>query len=243
MSDENKIRDAADAVKGIIKEVPVYQDALQPAAKEVGLALQTVSKAIHVALAPVSVLVWGYEELKNFLSSKLAEKLSSTPIEEIQTPAVNVAAPTLAALRYSGYEDDLREMYANLLAASMDKTTGAFAHPSFVEIIKQMTPDEAKLMRLFAQVKPFPVIDLVRTFEAKEGSQCVLRHFSLLGHEADCANPDQTPSYIDNLCRLGLIELPAYAWYANQGVYDVLERHDAIVKLRSDIQSVQGCSW
>jgi hypothetical protein len=31
MGEENKVRDAADAVKGIVEAVPVYQDALQPA--------------------------------------------------------------------------------------------------------------------------------------------------------------------------------------------------------------------
>jgi len=63
MGDENKIRDAADAVKGIVEAVPVYKDIVQPTAKEVGTALQTVAKSIHLALAPVAVLVWAYEKI------------------------------------------------------------------------------------------------------------------------------------------------------------------------------------
>jgi hypothetical protein len=57
MSDDSKIRDTAEAVKGIVEAVPIYQDAVQPAAKEIGTALQTVAKSIHVVLAPVSALV------------------------------------------------------------------------------------------------------------------------------------------------------------------------------------------
>lgn len=44
VAEESKIRDAADAAKGILEATPVYQDALQPAAKQVGKALETVGK-------------------------------------------------------------------------------------------------------------------------------------------------------------------------------------------------------
>ena len=54
MSEENKIRDTIEAATGLVQAIPIYQDAIQPAAKEIGGALQTVAKAIHVALAPVS---------------------------------------------------------------------------------------------------------------------------------------------------------------------------------------------
>lgn len=33
MGDENKIRDVADAVKGIVEAVPIYDDALQQAGR------------------------------------------------------------------------------------------------------------------------------------------------------------------------------------------------------------------
>src|SRR5258707_14575419 len=120
MSDENKIRDAADAVKGLVAAVPVYQDALQPAIREVGVGLQTVAKTIHVALAPVSALVWGYEQIKDFVSTRVAEKLKDVPPERITSPDPHVVGPALEALRYTGHEENLRELYANLLATSLD---------------------------------------------------------------------------------------------------------------------------
>src|SRR4051812_49130383 len=112
MSDENKIRDAADAVKGIAEAVPVYQDVVQPAAKELGTALQTVAKSIHVALAPVSVLVWGYEQIRDYLNKTLTEKLKDIPSERIVTPNPTIAGPTVEALRFAANETSLRELYA-----------------------------------------------------------------------------------------------------------------------------------
>ena len=99
MSEENKIRDAADAIKGIVEAVPVYQDVVQPAAREVGTALQTVAKTLHILLAPVSGLVWGYDKIRDFVGEKVAQKLSEVPAEELRSPEPHVAGPALEALR------------------------------------------------------------------------------------------------------------------------------------------------
>jgi hypothetical protein len=233
MSDENKIRDAADAVKGVVQAVPIYQDALQPAVKEVGTALQMVAKTVHIALAPVSALVWGFEQIKEFVSTKVAEKLRHVPPENIATPKPNVAGPALESLKYTGHEETLRDMYANLLAASMDTRTAAGAHPAFVEIIKQLTPDEARLLQLFSAPRPLPLIDVRYEYKTptatKSGGQDVLVHFSLLGWEAGCELPRLTPAYIDNICRLGLAEVPAFFKYTSPGVYEPLESHSDVL--------------
>jgi len=39
MGDESKVRDVVDAVKGVAEAVPIYDDALKPAAKELGKGL------------------------------------------------------------------------------------------------------------------------------------------------------------------------------------------------------------
>lgn len=171
MSDDDRIRDITDAVKGIVEAVPIYQDALQPAAKEIGTALQTVAKTIHIVLAPVSALVWGYDQIKDFISTRLAEKLRDVPPENIATPKPNVAGPALESLKYTGHEETLREMYANLLAASMDTRTATGAHPAFVEIIRQLTPDEARLLRLFTPPRPLPLLNVRFEFKVQTASE------------------------------------------------------------------------
>lgn len=229
MVEGNKIRDAADALKGLAEAVPIYQDALQPAAKEVGTALQTVAKTIHIVLAPVSVLVWGYEQIQDFVSTKLAEKLKNVPPENIATPKPNIAGPALESLRYTGHEETLREMYANLLAASMDTRTANGTHPSFVEIIRQLTPDEARILNLLIQDRLFPLLNIRAERKSRRGgAQDVLINFSLLGWEANCDYPNQAPTYISNLCRLGLVEVPNFQEYADPGIYEQLEKHPFI---------------
>lgn len=240
MSEENKIRDAVDAVTGVAKAVPVYQDVVQPAAQEVGKALQTVAKTVHIALAPVSALVWGYDQIKDFVSSKVTERLKNVPPENIVSPKPNVAGPALESLRYTGHEESLSDLYANLLAASMDKATSNGAHPAFVEIIRQLTPDEAKLVSLFLREMPFPLLNVRWEFkeqtEEKRGGKDVLVNFSLLGEAAGCEFNHLVPAYIDNLCRLGLAEVPAMWAYMSPSVYDSLEKSPVIVAVKSQIE-------
>lgn len=243
MSEENKIRDVVDAVTGVAKAVPVYQDVVQPAAQEVGKALQTVAKTVHIALAPVSVLVWGYDQIKEFVATKVADRLKNVPPENIVTPKPNVAGPVLESLRYTGHESLLSDLYANLLAASMDKATAYGAHPAFVEIIKQLTPDEAKLVGLFIRNMPYPLLDVRWEYknpnpsEGKFGGKEVLVNFSNLGSIAGCEFPQLTPTYIDNLCRLRLAEVPALFEYTSKGVYDVLEASKEVLQAKTQIEA------
>ncbi len=236
MSEIEKIADAAEAVKGIVQAVPIYQDTLQPAAKEIGTALQTVAKTIHIVLAPISALVWGYEQIKDFVSCKVAKKLENVPIENIITPKPNIAGPALEALKYCGHEETLRDMYANLLASSMNKTTAEGAHPAFVEIIKQLTPDEAKLIKYFSNSKPFPIINVRWEFkvqtELEKGGSELLTNFCLFAIEAGCEFPHLVPGYLDNLNRLGLTEIPQFMIYTTIGVYDQLEKYPEILAIK-----------
>jgi hypothetical protein len=240
MSDESKARDVVDAVTGLAKAVPVYQDVFQPGAQEFGKALQTMARTVHVALAPVSALVWGYDQIKDFVSTKVAERLKNVPSENIVTPKPNVAGPALESLRYTGHEEVLSDLYANLIAASMDKTTAHGAHPSFVEIIKQLTPDEAKLVSLFLCDMPFPLITVRREYKPgikdKRGGVDVLVNFSKFGITAGCEFENLMPVYIDNLCRLGLAEVPTFFEYFAPSVYDELENDIAIQAVKAYIE-------
>lgn len=241
MTEENKIRDAADAIKGVVEAVPVYQDVLQPAAREFGIALQTLAKTIHIVLAPISVLVWGYAEIKDFVSTAVAAKLKHVPPENIVTPKPNVAGPLLESLKYTGHDQTLRDMYANLLATAMDSRTASGAHPAFVEIIRQLTSDEARIIRLFTQSRPLPIVTVRLQFkvetETERGGKDVLVNFSLLGYEAGCEFPRLTSLYLDNLCRLGLAEIPSLFEYASPGVYDALEKHAEVLSAKESIES------
>lgn len=123
----------------------------------------------------------------------------------------------------------------------MDKKTASGAHPAFVEIIKQLTPDEAKIVTLFRGFRPFALLNVRESHkddaEQKKGSREVLSHFSLLGEEAGVEFVNMVPAYLDNLCRLGLIEyLPAGIFYTAPNLYDPLETHATVIAVKEAIE-------
>ena len=226
----SKVNDTINAVTGLVQAVPIYQDAVQPAAKEVGKGLEIVVKAINVALEPVRGLVWGYEKIKDYINVELPNRLKNVDPDKIITPQPNVAVPTLEAMRYTGHIDELRELFTNLLASSMNSDSAKEAFPSFVEIIKQMTPDEAKLLDYLVKNQIRPVINLMKQYKDTGGSSAVLTNYSHFGKASECQYPELTPAYLTNLCRLGILDIPIFGQYTEDHVYKSLAS-DPIVKL------------
>src|SRR5690606_2606127 len=201
MEEENKNKDTnvkttIDAVTGLVKAVPVYQDTLQPAAKQIGQSLETVTKTVNIALAPIKALVWGYEKIEEFITTRVSEKLKNVPEENITTPKPEVAGPAVEALRYSGHNPNLRELYANLLANAMDKSTIHLAHPDFDEILKNITSDEAILLQAFATNNQYPLLDIrAKLIEGGTGYTVMHANFSHLSKIVRVERPDLIPSY------------------------------------------------
>jgi hypothetical protein len=88
---------------------------------------------------------------------------------------------------------ELREMFENLLVASMDRDTAANAHPAFVSMIAQLTPDEAWILKSIDRDE-YPYMEL----NGRGGVR------ALLGIGIGI-NESQLSVYITNLARIGLL--------------------------------------
>lgn len=62
----------------------------------------------------------------------LEQKLKNIDEEKIVSPESYVAVPAIQAISYSMNSDELRNLYANLLAKAMVTPTKDAVHPSFV---------------------------------------------------------------------------------------------------------------
>lgn len=129
-----------------------YKDALQPAARQIGKSLETVFRLFNVGLAPVRAAAWSGEQLEEYVKNEIAPKLAYTAQENIVPPNAHIAVPAVIALTYTHEQDELREMYANLLANAMDSDTKDSIHPSFIEVIRQLTPTEAQLLSMLDEL-------------------------------------------------------------------------------------------
>lgn len=142
MSDmiENPLPSIPDGVKE-----KFYDDAIHPVAKQAGRIAETVGMIVNKKLEPIRQ--WASYGIENNekLEQEVQKRLAGTSPDDIITPPKEIAVPTIIANSYTD-SDVLRSLYANLLSKAMDKTENS-AHPSYVEIIKQLSPDEALLLK------------------------------------------------------------------------------------------------
>lgn len=210
----------------MVKEV--YSDVAKPVVQPAGEIAGLVPRAIKAALAPLEK--WILQKEYNIAETKklLEEKLKNVKPENIEQPEAHVAVPALQYLSYCMDNEELREMYANLLANSMNNVIKHGVHPGFVEIIKQLSPDEAKVMKYFSQHQKVPTIT-VRYELSNSGGIDVVRHFSNIGELVGCEQPLDINMYFDNLIRLGLLnESSNGATLTDKDLYIPLKCHPVI---------------
>ncbi|MBM7579993.1 DUF4393 domain-containing protein [Jeotgalibacillus terrae] len=237
MDGNSNIKDTADAIKGIVEAVPVYEDALQPAAKELGKGLHTLAQVVNVAISPLKALVWGYDQISEHLDKKLTEKLENVPVENIITPDPSVAVPAIESLRYNAHKEEIREMYTSLIASAMDKEQAKRAHPSFVEILKQLTPDEAKIFATFTNHMSRAVIKLRALNQNDDHYTYRLQEFTVIPYSINCEYPELGPSYINNLVRLGLIDINYTSYATLPNSYEPIYEHQ---KFKAEMQFIEN---
>lgn len=208
--------------KGIgkaIETVPeLYQDAFQPTVQETGKLIARIPHAINAAFSGLDKWIlnkeYGIEETKKLL----AQKLENVEPEKIVEPEAYVAIPALQAISYSMNSEELRNLYANLLAKSMNVDTKDSVHPSFVEIIKQMSPNDALIFKTIYEAHLKPLIDLYISLPNGKGEDYHIYNISWF----TSYSPTIIRITLDNLLRLGLIEIPSGKYYANDTAYSII---------------------
>ena len=223
MSDKEILDITAEIAKEIAKDA--YDDVGKPVMKPTGELVGLIPRAIKAALSPLEK--WVLQKEYNVAETKklLEEKLQNTPPELIESPEPHIAVPAMQYISYCMDNEELREMYANLLANSMNKVIKNGVHPGFVEIIKQLSPDEAKILKYINSHKTIPTITL--RYEDNNGSGIdIIKNFSNVGEISGCENPQDIAKYFDNLVRLGLIiSADGLSLLTDKAQYDPLKNH------------------
>ena len=134
-------------------------------------------------------------------------------------------------MRYTSHKAELREMFTNLLGASMN-TAVSDEHPAFVEIIKQLCADECKML---AYLCHDPKVAMIKArMEVDTGGQVdITPYFSDICFKTKCDYPQKFPEYLDNLHRLGLVEIFYDSYLFDDAYYEVLRKHPGFSRLVS----------
>ncbi len=192
----------------------VYDDIAHPVASEAGKFLRRIPRAINAALMPVDKWIIQQEYNIEATKTELELKLKNIDPEHIVPPEPYIAVPALQSISYCMSNKELYDLYANLLAKAMVSDTKDFVHPSFVEIIKQLAPNDALVLKQFISSEQSIAAAIISLNIRKIGLNAVNREQFSYGPsdlvtniQINSLSEEQIKISIDNLKRLGLIEI------------------------------------
>lgn len=183
----------------------IYNDGLKPATQEGGEALQAVVGLFNnVVLYPIKKANITFKYKLSQFEDDMKLRINKIPKEKLIEPPLTISGPTFESLKYTCDTKELREMYLNLLCSSMNIDTVEFSHPSYVDIIKQMSPLDANVFnKIVKKNDNIPCARVTIGFENKFYVDAMPKIF--VPELLDSYNPSLISSSIENLCRLGLI--------------------------------------
>ncbi len=243
MADENiaaTTTTATAAVGELIKAAGNSKEGKE-AASQFGKAAITVGKTLNNCLLPIAAVNYAFDKARNYFTSDFEDDLkkatADTPEELLVEPKASLAGPALQGLAFSHDEADLKTLYLELIATAMDERHARKAHPAFVEIIKQLTADEARLLRDLLPRAQHPVA-MVKAHYPSGGTRTLLTFLTnWCDSKTDEPVPNpELPAMIVNWVRLGLIEVNFSKWISDDKAYVWLEERPELVELRKEYQ-------
>ncbi|KXO95069.1 hypothetical protein AXK57_01110 [Tsukamurella pulmonis] len=121
----------------------------------------------------------------------------------------------------------MRRTGDRLLAQSAEPAAAQMPHPAYEHILTQLSPDEARILRLLFNDGAQPAIDVRTNRPFGVGAETVAAGVSMIPEVAGCRQPDRIAAYLGNLHRLGLI------WFSKEQVdvrrYELLQVQPQVI--------------
>lgn len=231
---DQKIVESAASVLG-----KAYDDLIHPSAKSIGNTVSLVPRTIGVWLRGWERWVVNGEESVRLTIAAVGERAVEIPETHLMEPPAHVAVPAIQQLAYCYDSAELREMYANLLLSSMDDRTAEFVHPSFVQILKEISPDEAKLLGKFAidEFSDRATVPMIDLRSVPSDSLVPSKWASILEGYNECCvgvceHPERSLVYLGNLERLGILESRESYVENDKETFEKYESSEAICRAK-----------
>ena len=163
--------------------------------------------------------------------------IEKIPEENIQEPKMSVVGPALEASKFYIEEDEIRGMFAKLIASSMDKTQSINIHPSFVEIIKVLSPLDAQNLYSLYHGRD-ETISKIRVTNKEDDSYTDHFNHIFLGNP-ECQDNNLIESSIDNLIRLKLVDVSYSEYKSDDSLYDKHRENELFLKFKTEQEELQ----
>jgi Abortive infection alpha len=180
----------------------------------------TMRTSAHAGSRVIRAAVTGQEPAELFRSTGAELRQRTRRVLGITDPHPDEQAamtPEAAEAEREAARQSLRDKGEELLRRSADVNFEEDSHPAYSRILDDLSPDEARILRLLVEQGPQPSVD-VRSglVPLRSTSELVAAGLNMIGPEAGCRHLDDVPAYLNNLFRLGLI------WFSAEPLRDPL---------------------
>lgn len=166
-------------------------------------------------------------DVENLRNSTL-QQVAAIPPENVQEPPLKILGPALEASKYYIEEEELRSMFAKILASSFDNRKNSIIHPSFVEIIKQLDITDALILQFlkeqgYATDSPIPCMKAVE--KSDNGTKTI---FPIIYFIDGSEGIDELAPSLTNLERLGLLKIKNDTYSTDDSNYDFIRNNSVV---------------
>jgi len=153
----------------LIKCPQFLDNAISPPAREIGSTLGNIFYTIFYPINyPAEKL--RLKQAKNLekYEQDIEEQISQIPEGNLVEPPLNIVGPALEASKFYIEDEKIRKMFAKLIASSMDIETTDASHPSFIEVVKQISLVEANIIDYLAKNSFLPYAESFFEYHEKD---------------------------------------------------------------------------
>lgn len=147
------------------------------------------------------------QQLERSVLGELRRRLDG--VDPLEDGAARKPAPKptrVAAEPPSKQTEPLRVAMAELLMRSMERTRQRAREYLYLMILRQLVPDEARILAALADGSAYPLIHVDRR-TGVAGSKRLLANASTVDRAAGAASPPDVPRYLARLLHLELVEI------------------------------------
>ena len=243
MNNENKanININADLSKPL---EDITKDVIIPPSKELSAG---ITKLLSVVITFIDNATYKYIANSQYKKQKflddLEKKYSSIPDNNIVEPSINILGSVMDILKYNLDEDYLVEMYTNILISDMDVNTKNKCHICFVEILKQLSKNDLKVLEAIYKMEETKSMAFGKLNVVDSNNELLGYEFHNSIYLANIDNYriddyNQFSNSIENLNRLGLIEISYVKFFGNIEIYNKLVQ-DALPSCSHILQEIR----
>ena len=245
MEKENVI---VEVVKEVGKEV--YEDVAQSSVRNVGNFFGTLSGFFnHVVVYPLKKLNIKYEQKIIAFEKKMKEKYENIPLENRVEPELHIVGPTLESLKYNILDDDLSDLFSNLLISDLDNSTQNNCSPAFIKIIEQLSTIDAKIYKslyeLISVKKHLPICNII--FESEDDSDMIIKKEyypnNILNYDFFNFDAYDLSKSIEALSRLGLITVSYLTFVKDSSAYEDLKNQKIIKEFEDNFSLLMNTKY